>query len=96
MLAMVSELPELTRAASPSVVEDRQVELAKALGVGDQVDLDDLPARDREAEYDTGPFKIPSGREASSGLQRSTPPPVPRSTRFPVRVGADDPSDVGK
>jgi tRNA-Thr(GGU) m(6)t(6)A37 methyltransferase TsaA len=34
-----------------SAVED-QVELAKALGVGDQVDCGDLPARDREAEYD--------------------------------------------
>ena len=33
-----------------SVVEDRQFELAKALGVGDHVDLDDLPACDREAE----------------------------------------------
>jgi hypothetical protein len=31
-----------------SVVEDRQVELAEALGVGDHVDLDDLTARDRE------------------------------------------------
>jgi hypothetical protein len=33
-----------------SVVEDRQFELAKALGVGDHVDLDDLPEHDREAE----------------------------------------------
>jgi hypothetical protein len=36
-----------------SVVKDRQVELAKALGVGEHVDFDDLPARNREAEYDT-------------------------------------------
>ena len=33
-----------------SVVEDRQVELAKARGVGDHVDLDDLPVREREPE----------------------------------------------
>src|SRR5215203_607680 len=32
-----------------SVVEDRQVELAQARGVGEYVDLDNLPARDREA-----------------------------------------------
>src|SRR5829696_4139856 len=32
-----------------SVVEDRQVELAEALGVGEDVDLDDLPPPDREA-----------------------------------------------
>jgi len=34
-----------------SVAEDRQVELAKALGVGEQVDGDDLSGRDREAKY---------------------------------------------
>ncbi len=38
-----------------SVVEDRQVELAKPLGVSDQVDFGDLPADDREAEHDTRP-----------------------------------------
>src|SRR2546425_4929585 len=46
----------LTRAATSvgsSVVEDRQVELVEALGVGEYVDCDDLPARDREAEDDT-------------------------------------------
>jgi hypothetical protein len=36
-------------------LEDRYVEMAKALGVGDQVDCDDLPACNREAEYDTRP-----------------------------------------
>lgn len=35
-----------------SVLEDYQVELAKALGVGDQVDCCDLPPRDGEAKYD--------------------------------------------
>jgi DNA-binding HxlR family transcriptional regulator len=35
-----------------SVVEDRQGELAEACGFGDQVDLDDLPARYLEAEDD--------------------------------------------
>ncbi len=47
----------MRRAAGPrrlaSVVEDRQIELAEACGVGEYVDFDDLPARDREAEYDT-------------------------------------------
>jgi hypothetical protein len=32
-------------------LEDRQVELAEARGIGDHVDLDDLPAPDREAKY---------------------------------------------
>src|SRR5215217_167005 len=32
-----------------SVVEDRQVELAEARGVGEDIDLDDLPPPDREA-----------------------------------------------
>lgn len=31
------------------VVEDRQVEPAEAVGVGEDVDFDDLPAPDREA-----------------------------------------------
>jgi hypothetical protein len=38
-----------------SIVEDHQVELAKALGVGDQVDLDHLPVTDDEAEDDPRP-----------------------------------------
>src|SRR5215207_7628051 len=40
---------------SVSVVEDRQIELAEARGVGDRVDLDDLPIPDREAEYHKEP-----------------------------------------
>src|SRR3989337_1845695 len=46
--------PALTRAATQaglSVLEEHQVDLAKALGVGDQVDFEDLPASNREAEY---------------------------------------------
>jgi hypothetical protein len=38
-----------------SGVEQRPVEPAKALGIGDQLDLDDLPASDREVEDDTRP-----------------------------------------
>jgi hypothetical protein len=34
-----------------SVAQDRQVEPAKALRVGDHVDFDDPPGRDREGEY---------------------------------------------
>lgn len=33
-----------------SVVENREVELPEALGVGDHVDLDDLPAPDDDAD----------------------------------------------
>ena len=39
--------------AGLSVVKDRQVELAEALGVGEDVDCRDLSVRDREAEYGT-------------------------------------------
>src|SRR5687767_8535198 len=41
-----------------SVVQDRHVELAKALGVGDQVYFDDLPAPDRDAEHDGRPSAL--------------------------------------
>src|SRR5215211_3751066 len=44
--------PKLTRAGKVawSVVEDRQIKLAESLGVSYRVDLDDLPATDREYE----------------------------------------------
>jgi hypothetical protein len=52
--------------ACSSVVEHRQVELAKARWVGDHVDLDDLPALDREAEClnsrPRGAMTTPTGR----------------------------------
>ena len=38
-----------------SSVEHRQIDLAEAFGVGDQVDRNDLPARSRELEHDTRP-----------------------------------------
>lgn len=38
-----------------SVVEHHQVEAAKTLGVGDEVDGDDPPAGNRKAEHDTRP-----------------------------------------
>src|SRR5829696_470094 len=41
-----------------SVVENRQVELPQALGVGEDVDLDDLAARDREAHYRKRPSTL--------------------------------------
>lgn len=40
-------------AASLVSFRDLQVELAQALVIGEQVDGDDLPARDREAEHDS-------------------------------------------
>jgi uncharacterized protein YbjT (DUF2867 family) len=44
-----------TSAGRASVVEEGQIELVNALGVGDRADLDDLPATDREAEYHKEP-----------------------------------------
>jgi hypothetical protein len=45
---------------------NHQVELAEALEVGDQVDLDDLPAGDREGEYDARPSGLgPHGSRRS-------------------------------
>jgi len=41
------------RPVGSSVVEDHEVELPEALGVGEEVDFDDLPARNRKAEYHT-------------------------------------------
>src|SRR5215208_7122792 len=41
-----------------SVVENRQVELPQAHGVGEYVDFDDLAARDREAHYRTRPSTL--------------------------------------
>ena len=38
-----------------SVAEDRQLELAKALRVGDHIDSDDPLAPDREAEHEEQP-----------------------------------------
>jgi hypothetical protein len=38
-----------------SVIEDRQVKLAQAGGVGYRVDLDDLPVCERESEYPEQP-----------------------------------------
>jgi hypothetical protein len=81
------ELPKLIRAATkagPSV-EDRQVELADALRVGDQVDLDDLPASDREAEDDTRRSARSTDQTRGSIHQRrSCRPGTPRGT--PIRL----------
>jgi hypothetical protein len=35
-----------------SVGQDHQVDPAEALGITDEIDGDDLPVRDREAEHD--------------------------------------------
>lgn len=80
----VSQLDELTHRAvlswldyrrtrwlvGSSVVEDRQIELAEAVGVGDHVDLDGLPGRDREAETSSRPrgaTAIPTAPFTSAG-----------------------------
>ena len=63
----------LTRVAprvGSSVVQDRQVELAKTLGVGDHVDLDDLPACDREIEDEEQPT-MPGHDESYGSVHES-------------------------
>ena len=45
-----------------SVVEDFQIEIAKARGVGDYLDLNDLPAGDLKAER---PGQSPAARDVS-------------------------------
>jgi hypothetical protein len=76
------ELPKLTRAATyvgSAVVEDRQVELAEALVVGDQVNFDDLAARDREAEYaPRPPARSPHESHGSVHERRLCGPGTPR------------------
>src|SRR5215217_5540235 len=64
MLSLNSLLAEpLSRRCRPaeclaSVVENRQVELPQAHGVGEYVDFDDLAARDREAHYRKRPSTL--------------------------------------
>jgi hypothetical protein len=54
LVAMISRRVDPGRVGS-SVGEDRQLEPAKALGVGDHVDFDDASPRDAEAEHDEQP-----------------------------------------
>ena len=77
----------------PLVVQDRQVELAKALGVGEHVDFDDLPARNREAEYDTRPSAwSPHGAHRSVHERRLCGPGTPLNgsqvSIFPVAISS--------
>ena len=53
-----------------SVVQDRQVELAEARGVGDHVDLDDLAACDREIEDEEQPT-MPGHDESYGSVHES-------------------------
>lgn len=53
--------------------------MAKALGVGDQVDSDDLPACDREAEHNTrSSARSPHGSHSSVHQRRLGEPGTPR------------------
>jgi hypothetical protein len=45
----------LSRAAEASAVEEGQVQLVEALGIGDRVDLDDLAVPDLEVQYHKEP-----------------------------------------
>ncbi len=60
---------------SPSVGEDRQVELVERRLVGDQIDGDDLPAHDREVENDAWlPARSPHGSHGSIHQRRLCDP----------------------
>src|SRR5215217_9307384 len=48
-IVMVAQSPLGATWVAPSVVQERQIEQAEALRVGEYVDLGDLPARDRKA-----------------------------------------------
>ena len=48
--AGASRTPKTSELDECSILEYRQLELAEAFGVGDYVDLDDLPASDRKTE----------------------------------------------
>src|SRR5215213_9639785 len=48
-LVILAQSPPAATWVGPSVVQERQIEQAEALRVGEYVDLGDLPARDREA-----------------------------------------------
>jgi hypothetical protein len=64
--------------AEASVVEDRQIELAEALGVGNHVDLDDLPAAGGEAENHKEPSTRSDGdSHGSVDERRSCGPGTP-------------------
>src|SRR5215204_5504680 len=53
-----------------SVVENRQVELPQAHGVGEYVDFDDLAARDREAHYRKRPSTLKHDDSSGSVHER--------------------------
>src|SRR5262249_12063637 len=59
------------------VVEHHQVELYEARGVGEQVDFDDLPTRDREAKDDER-LSAPHPHQSRSSIHG-------RSVTFPLR-----------
>src|SRR5829696_5118225 len=61
-----------TALAAPSPVEDREVEPAEAVRVGEHVDLDDLPARDREAHDGYRP-SVPSRHEPRGPVHERRP-----------------------
>lgn len=63
----------------PSITENREVELAEALGVGDYIHLHDLPARDRHAEYpEPSSVRCDDDSHRSIHERRSSEPGTPR------------------
>lgn len=65
----------------PVVVEDRQLELAEALGVGEQVDSDDPPTPDLEGQHQPEASVVEPRRLPL----RHSPAPAARSGRAPRR-----------
>jgi hypothetical protein len=71
-----------------SVVDDGQLELGNAIGVGDRVDRDNLPARDREAEY----HEEPSTRsDMNRGIGQTERPSEDVPELVPIGNGVDVP-----
>jgi len=58
----------------PLVLENGEIELAKALGIRDQVDLDDLPSGDREPEDDPRPSTLGPHDGLAEGGKIKMPP----------------------
>jgi hypothetical protein len=78
-----------------SVAEDRQVELAKALGVGEYLDFDDLPARDREAKDDSRPStRSPHGSHGSVHQRHSCGPGTGHKNGMTGPLGYWEVSDI--
>jgi hypothetical protein len=82
--------PRPERGFGSSIIEDHQIETAKSLGVGDQLDSYDFPALDRESEHDARPgaHTSPAAPFTSAGrAARARPEKVPPTAAAPRSAG---------